>query len=920
MVLPPEGKLEMNDAATRKRRTGLIALLAALLCALVCALVPGMAWADGTITSEGGELTSGTYTLEEDVTLTTDLTIPSGAEVTIDLNGHTLTGTGTDAVITVNGGTLTVKDSSSAGTGTITGGNKVLEDEKSEIGGGGIAVYSNGTLYFTSGTVSGCKANYGGGIYVKDSTFYFSGGTVTNCTADVDNNADGGKGGGIYLYNATFSMTGGTVSYCVSNVDSSEYWSGGGGIFSRESSSEMSGGTIENCSAPNGSGGGLFVKYGKSDEVTDFTLSGGSIVNNSASSEGGGVKVEGSGYPIFVMTGGTITGNTAANGGGIDGPDDTTVTITGGVIANNTASESGDDIYAKDGCNLTVSGVNSTSSLVYLADGCGLTIDGWYNDTSEARYYKEGSYNYDLVAELSGTISNTANDSGTNIYLTAAHGPVYTVTYYDGYSDGDEGEILNDGLGAILSQTDDNIYGAAVPTTDNPTRTGYRFLGWELEGSDGSVLYSSSDIAEMTVAGDMAFVAQWSKTYTVSYDANSDDATGSTTDANEYIDGETVTVASNGFSLTGYKFTGWNTAADGTGTSYAADGTFTMTADLAGDDSVVVLYAQWEPISYTIAFDANAEDASGTMDKQSMAYDVAANLDANQFARTGYTFAGWNTASDGSGASYADGQEVVNLTTEDGGEVTLYAQWEPISYAVAFDANAEDASGTMDDQSMAYDVAANLDANQFARTGYTFAGWNTASDGSGTSYADGQEVVNLTTTDGDEVVLYAQWTEDTYTVTYTDGVDGEDVFEDTVYTITYTQKTAGEIPGFDPDSDGEDNTPERDGYTFAGWDEIEDEDGNLTYTATWEEVIEETLEEDSTNEETPEAEEAEEESTIAETEEDSTTDETTEAETETEEETIVQTGDYTALIVLCIAAAGAIALIAGILASRRRKA
>ena len=301
--------------------------------------------------------------------------------------------------------------------------------------------------------------------------------------------------------------------------------------------------------------------------------------------------------------------------------------------------------------------------------------------------------------------------------------------------------------------------------------------------------------------------------YTVTYDANETSvdqtdgsATGTTTDAGVYTENDTVRVASNGFSLTGYTFTGWNTAANGTGASYAAGNTFTMTADLAGDDNKVVLYAQWEPISYTVAFDANAEDASGTMDKQSMTYDVAASLSANQFVRTGYTFAGWNTASDGNGTSYKDGEEVKNLTTTDGGEITLYAQW----------------------------------------------------------------------------------TEDTYTVTYTDGVDGEDVFEDTVYTITYTQKTAGEIPGFDPDGDGEDNTPERDGYTFAGWDETEDEDGNLTYTATWTEVVEETPEEE-------------------------TTDETTEEE-------LAQTGDSTAFTVLCIAATGVVALIAGIVVSRRRRA
>ena len=108
--------------------------------------------------------------------------------------------------------------------------------------------------------------------------------------------------------------------------------------------------------------------------------------------------------------------------------------------------------------------------------------------------------------------------------------------------------------------------------------------------------------------------------------------------------------------------------------------------------------------------------------------------------------------------------------------------------------------------------------------------------GAGTSYAAG-DTFSMGASD---VTLYARWTRDTYTMTYADGVDDDEVFEDTVYTITYTQKTAGEIPGFDPDGDGEGNTPEREGYTFAGWEESVDEGGNLTYTATWEKAVEET--------------------------------------------------------------------------------
>jgi hypothetical protein len=56
-----------------------------------------------------------------------------------------------------------------------------------------------------------------------------------------------------------------------------------------------------------------------------------------------------------------------------------------------------------------------------------------------------------------------------------------------------------------------------------------------------------------------------------------------------------------------------------------------------------------------------------------------------------------------------------------------------------------------------YGVAKNLTANGFTRTGgYTFAGWNTAADCTGTSYTDGESVTNLSSVNGATVTLYAQ--------------------------------------------------------------------------------------------------------------------------------------------------------------------
>ena len=221
--------------------------------------------------------------------------------------------------------------------------------------------------------------------------------------------------------------------------------------------------------------------------------------------------------------------------------------------------------------------------------------------------------------------------------------------------------------------------------------------------------------------------------------------------------------------------------------------------------------ATFERITYTVEFDANG--GSGSMSSKTYTYGTSYTLPANTFTRTGYTFTGWNTEDDGSGASYSNKASVKNLTSTDGGTVTLYAQWEANTYTVVFDANG--GSGSMSSKTYTYGTSYTLPANTFTRTGYTFTGWNTKSSGSGTSYSDEATVKNLTSTDGGTVTLYAQWKANTYTVTYEPNADGDDVTgmpDDT--DLTYD--TEGTVP---------DDEPERRGYDFTGWNTEEDGSG-----------------------------------------------------------------------------------------------
>ena len=163
--------------------------------------------------------------------------------------------------------------------------------------------------------------------------------------------------------------------------------------------------------------------------------------------------------------------------------------------------------------------------------------------------------------------------------------------------------------------------------------------------------------------------------YTIHYDANG--GTGMMVDQN-VLKGATATLRDNAFTNNDDKFVGWNTVADGSGTTYNNKQSVT---DLAAPGSVITLYAQWvETVHYSIHFDANS--GTGTMNDQAFIVDENPKpLTQNAFTKTGYMFMGWNTAADGSGTTYKDEEVVQNVTSIPDDVITLYAQWMRIAYS-----------------------------------------------------------------------------------------------------------------------------------------------------------------------------------------------------------------------------------------------
>jgi uncharacterized repeat protein (TIGR02543 family) len=333
-----------------------------------------------------------------------------------------------------------------------------------------------------------------------------------------------------------------------------------------------------------------------------------------------------------------------------------------------------------------------------------------------------------------------------------------------------------------------------------PNRTGYAFGGWHDDEN-----FSGSAVAAIPAGntGDKAFYAKWTAiNYTVAYDKNAVDASG-TTASSSHTYGTASALTANGFARTGYTFAGWNTQADGGGTGYADGAGVT---DLSATAGATTLYAQWTGISSTECYNDNG--GSGTTVSSYHTYGTASALTANSFTKTGYAFAGWNTQAGGGGTGYADRAGVTDLSATAGTTVTLYAQWTPIVYTVAYNANGGE--GTTVSSSHTYDEAKALTANSFARTGYTFAGWNTQAGGGGTGYTDGQGVTNLSAT-GATVNLYAQWTGISYTVAYNaNGGSG------TIASSSHTYGTASALTA---------NSFTKIGYAFAGWNTQADDSG-----------------------------------------------------------------------------------------------
>jgi len=234
-------------------------------------------------------------------------------------------------------------------------------------------------------------------------------------------------------------------------------------------------------------------------------------------------------------------------------------------------------------------------------------------------------------------------------------------------------------------------------------------------------------------------------------------------------------------------------------------------------NKLIVTYTEGSS-TYSVTYDANnATSGSVPTDDTQYAKDATVTVKGNtgDLARTGYTWSGWNLKNDGSGTNYS-----ANETFSISADTKLYAKWTPKTTTVTLNAPGATTAGTAQVTATYGQAMPTTSVTMPQWVGHTFNGFFDA-ETSGTKYynANGTSAKNWDKEDA-TATLHAQWTIQTYNITYKDQNNAN--FSGThasVYPTTHTYGTATTL-----------DSPTKTGYTFAGWYENSDCTGSAVTT------------------------------------------------------------------------------------------
>ena len=318
---------------------------------------------------------------------------------------------------------------------------------------------------------------------------------------------------------------------------------------------------------------------------------------------------------------------------------------------------------------------------VETAESLGISKTGW---KLEGWSLEDGSLNVDYMA---GVRAQNLADHDDTVRAHAIWSRV--LTFVSG-----EGDPVDEATDAVSTQseslrpqslaevevhqfTDGHTIGK-IETPEIEPIEGFTSLGWVAQAEDvsGKVDLAAETESEWT-SEDTTFFGVYSRDASITYDgAGATDGMTEMSVGQQYYNASgaigkaSALLAQNGFERRGYSFATWSLGKPGE--------TYEWEAKLE-EPATKTAEAVWLDLKqYLVTFDANGGE--GEMAPQVMDLGVKTALSENAFRRAGFTFAGWNTAADGSGKAFADREEVLDLA-KTGEEVTLFAQWSPVRAA-----------------------------------------------------------------------------------------------------------------------------------------------------------------------------------------------------------------------------------------------
>ena len=522
---------------------------------------------------------------------------------------------GGNRVISVNGGSKFIMDGGTisgctadkggglyADNSIVTINNGTISGCKARMGaGGGLYATNQSTITIKDGTISGCEAGAGGGLYVDGSTVTISGGTISGCEAAIN------EGGGLYATNqSTITISGGTISGC--KAPSSDKGNGSG-LYANNSTVTISGGTISGCDGR--WGGGLYAENSSTIEISGGTISGCKV------GAGGGLFVDSS---TIRISGGIISGcvtSDTGNGGGLYAYN-STLNITGGTIENNKAAYGG---------GVALIGVTKFEK----------PITNWTVIGNEA--YETGGIGGGIKLE---------NGSKDNVLMDVSDG---SNKIYNNTADGHGADIcLTDDTSSIKLPNAANMnvpYHNSGINIDNWYNDNPRYTPSE----NGAVVE-----ANKLLNGGLSLVASY-KAIPVRIEI---DANGGVGGSSSQTVQKGTTVSLEAPTKEGHLFTGWK---DEKGNSYPADadGKVKITVN-----ENMTLTAVWEAKSFTVTYVL----LDGKTRTETAAYGQ--NVTLGEEKREGHTFVGWKD-----GEKVRQAGETITVT----GDMTFTAEWKKLPSA-----------------------------------------------------------------------------------------------------------------------------------------------------------------------------------------------------------------------------------------------